>query len=89
MNSRDAAYEQEMQMVIQMTAAEAAAAEASRDSKDQIVESPAVLNGQAADLKESDTVPEPEPEIVSSRRKRKRSDEERCVGQPHLISSED
>lgn len=80
MNSRDAAYEQEMQMLIQVTAAEAAAAEASRDGKEPLVDSPAAMNGQAPDSREEgDTVPEPEPEIASGRRKRKRTDEERCV----------
>ena len=75
-------YEQEMAMLIQVTAAEAAAAEASREGKEPLVDSPAAMNGQAPDSRESDTVPEPGPEIVSGRRKRKRTDEERCVGSP-------
>ena len=82
MNSRDAAYEQEMQILIQVTAAEAAAAEASRDGKEPLVDLPTAMNGQAPDSREGDTIPEPEPEIVSGRRKRKRTDEERYVGSP-------
>ncbi|KIP06985.1 hypothetical protein PHLGIDRAFT_30230 [Phlebiopsis gigantea 11061_1 CR5-6] len=76
MNSRDAMYEQEMAMLIQVTAAEAAAAEASREGKEPLVDSPAAMNGHAPDSKDSDIILEPEPEIASARRKRKRTDEE-------------
>lgn len=77
MNSRDAAYEQEMQALIEATAAEAAAAEASRETSGQepLVTSPAAMNG--LDTKPGDIIPEPELEIVSARRKRKRTEDER------------
>lgn len=86
MNSRDAAYELEIQSLLVATAAEASMQEAARDGtgKDQVVASPATISGQAPDSREGDVVPEPEPEIVSSRRKRKRSDDERCVVVPRL-----
>lgn len=77
-------YEQEMAMLIQVTAAEAAAAEASREGKEPLVDSPAAMNGHAPDSKDSDIILEPEPEIASARRKRKRTDEERCVRPPRL-----
>jgi hypothetical protein len=80
MNSRDAAYEHEMQLIIEATAAEAAAA-ASKDTsgKESLVASPPSINGQGPDTsREADTVPEPEPEISAARRKRKRTDDERC-----------
>ena len=79
MNSRDAAYEQEIQALIEATAAEATAAEASREAsgREPLVTSPAAMNG--VDTKPNDTVPEPEPDIVSARRKRKRTEDERCA----------
>lgn len=80
MNSRDAAYEHEMQLIIEATAAEAAAAEASKESanKESLVTSPPSLNGQGPDIaREGEAVPEPEPETSGARRKRKRTDDDR------------
>ena len=72
-------YEQEMRAIIEATAAEAAAAEAGRDpeGREPLVTSPAALNG--VDTKPIDAIPEPEPEIVSARRKRKRTEDDRCA----------
>ena len=85
MNSRDAAYEQEMQALIEQTAAEAAAAEATRSpvGREPLVTSPAALNG--LDTKPADTIPEPEPDIVSARRKRKRTEDERCAAVGRVV----
>ena len=84
MNSRDAAYEQEMQLILEATAAEAAAtaAEATKETtgKESLVASPPTMNGHGPDApREGDAVPEPEPDISGARRKRKRTDDERCA----------
>ena len=51
MNSRDAAYEQEMAFLLETTAAEAAAAETSKDGiiKESMVTSPPSVNGDKPD----------------------------------------
>lgn len=77
MNSRDAAYELEVQMLLEATKVEAAA-EASVIPQEPLVASPPTMNGQAAEVDDkSRDGPEQEVDNSNGRKKRKRSSDDR------------
>ena len=78
MNSRDAAYEQEVQMLLEATKAAATAAEASAAAPQPLVASPPTLNGLPAEADEKDRdALDQEAESGAARKKRKRSGDEK------------